>query len=124
MATKPSLKYDTVEIDLGDETLTLTPTLRASTVIHNRMGGMTAAFKALNDMDFNAMTAIVVAGLPKLPDSEVKDLREKLYHFGIVNLIGPLAEFLSIVNNGGKRPDDLPAAASRNDGDDDDLGNV
>ncbi|MGF7160127.1 hypothetical protein FHS85_001750 [Rhodoligotrophos appendicifer] len=97
---------DTVEITLADEVLVLRPTLEAAMLVDSRFGGYSAAFQSLLGHSLDAMVGIVAAGSGKSINTA---LREKVYAKGVRNLVAPLSQYLTLLLNGGRRPEDETA---------------
>lgn len=86
-----------VSITLDGKVETLRCTLRAARIV-NSLGGFAEAFKLLSAFDMNAYVTIVAAGLNRKP-AEIEDA---VYKTGLVEITGPLAEFVSLLTNGGR----------------------
>jgi hypothetical protein len=98
-----------VTITLGDRSETLRPTLKAARQI-NALGGFVEVFRRLGAFDLETYIAVVAAGTGKKP----AQVEEAVYAAGIQTLTEPLAEFVSILANGGKAAtggDDAPGEA-------------
>lgn len=91
---------DTVEIELGERTETLRPTLRAAKAVAAIGGreGIAEVFRRLAVFDLECYVAVVAAGLGKRP-SEVEDA---VYKAGIDTLADPLARFVAMIARGGR----------------------
>ncbi len=107
MATpkKPSADYDTVTIDLGDKTYVLTPTLRAATNLTRYFGNFSIAFNRLGALDFDAVVSVIREGISS-DGADAKRLPERIFQHGITGLVGPCSEYISLLLNGGRKPDD------------------
>jgi hypothetical protein len=97
----PTLTAGDVPFMLAGERRVLRPTLRAVNHISNVCGGLKKALTAVGEFDMTAMTAVIRAGL-NLTDQESKKLPEMIYETGILELTGPLSDFIVILANGGK----------------------
>lgn len=104
-ATKPRLGAGNVDIEIGNETHTLRPTLRAAQTISRQTGGIRAAMEAVTNFDLDTMTTVVGLGLG-LDGKALKELPERIYETGIGSLVAPLTRYLVILANGGRMPND------------------
>jgi hypothetical protein len=97
----PTLTAGDVPFILAGERRVLRPTLRAVTHISSVCGGLKKALTAIGEFDLTAMTAVIRAGL-NLTDQESKKVPELIYETGILELTGPLSDFIVVLANGGK----------------------
>jgi hypothetical protein len=90
-----------VDLELGDETLTLKPTLDAMLRIERHFGGVRNAAVQVQDLSLTTLCQIIAAGAG-LDKAEAKALPEKVFEAGIATAAGPVAEFLgALLNPGG-----------------------
>ena len=98
----------TVEISLGGETVTLTPTLEAMIAVNDALGGFVGAFQAIANGNLTAVSIIVAAG----SGMSRKKAQEMVYGAGMDNVLAPVTEFTALLGNGGKRNTDDQEAGS------------
>lgn len=96
-----SLELDAVEIALGEDVYTLTPTLRAMTTINQRFGSFTAASRAVIEANFEAVVAIIRLGAG-LSEKEARALPEAVFAQGLVTLLEPVSKYLTLLSLGGR----------------------
>ncbi len=101
MSKKTHIGAGNVEIELGDETCVLKPSLAACQAVSRMRGGISNTVRAVGDLDFDVMVTVIGLGLG-LSGKELKDLPERVYANGLPELSGPLIRYLSNVANGGK----------------------
>lgn len=110
-----------VTITLAGEEVVLKPTPRAAVTISNHFTGLHAAVPRIVGQDIAAMSVVIAAGAG-IKGEAAKGLNDKVYRAGLSNIAADLVEFIIILMNGGKRPDDTDAA--EDDGEDGDEGNA
>lgn len=91
-----------VSITLDGKAETLRSTLRAARIVSS-LGGFTGALKLLQEFNLEGYVAIVAAGLNK----RTIDVEDAVYKTGLVELTGPLSDFVILLTQGGR-----PVAAS------------
>lgn len=87
------------------ETVTLRPTLRAAQFICRLNGGAMGAIEGCSRADFDMVTSIVKHGLA-LTDHGAKDLAERIWKTGILKVAVPCIEYVTILANGGRPPEE------------------
>ncbi len=92
-----------VEIDLDGETFYLRPSLKAANAISREFGGFLGAFEALRLLNLQA-TQFIVRSACTSKNISTDDLNERVWRAGVGKLTGPLAKFISILQNGGRDP--------------------
>lgn len=103
----PKIGAGEVEISLSGMRVVLKPTLQAATVLSRKWGGLQKLIIALGGYELDAyVDCIVVAG--GVTEKGKAALPERVFSHGIVNLIGPLTQFVGLLANGG-RPSEPPA---------------
>ena len=102
--TQPSAKAAVVELNLGDRTLVLTPTLRAARDINSKCGSLGEAMRGAQAMNI-AVYGIVIQAGAGLDDAEAEALGEELFAHGLAKLTGPVARFLMLCLTGGREPE-------------------
>jgi len=94
-----------VEFELGDNTITLKPTLKALMRIEAHFGGMRAAIERCGDLSLDGLAVIVAAGAGMKP----KDIQEDLFAEGITNVLPHATEYLLLLlNPTGKEAEEQP----------------
>lgn len=89
-----------VKLTLAGEDVVLKPTLAACLGISRLAGGATEVVTRIAQLNFDTIVAVIALGMDRPPD---KKLQQKVYDNGLLKLTGPLIEFVTIVNNGGRR---------------------
>lgn len=92
------LSYGQVELQLGDETLTLQPTLAALHKIDRAFGSLREASERVANLSLDALVTIITAGAG-LDAQAAKALPERVFRAGILNLVGPVSEYLLVLMN-------------------------
>lgn len=98
------LSYGQVELQLGDETLTLKPTLAALEKIDDefKVGGLREAINKVASMKLDAVAFIVCAGAA-LDQKASREIKEKIFRAGLLNVVGPVSDYLvSLMNPTGR----------------------
>lgn len=94
---------------------TLRCTLRAAKAVNTSFGSFTAAFQAVQTLNFNGACVIIAAGLGA---KNVGDVEEDVYRTGMPDLVKPLTDYLILLCNGGRPQDDEPATEGSESGKD------
>lgn len=89
-----------VIIELTGEEFALKPSLKACTTLARRDGGITSLVQKCNCFEFDAIHSVIIAGIGQ----NSKDLPERIYQTGLIQLAPKCIEYLHIVANGGRRP--------------------
>lgn len=108
------LNSGTVTITLGGEKVVLKPTPRAAMAISTHFEGLQGAVPRVAGHDIAAAAFVIAAGAG-IRGEAAKGLNDKVFTAGISNLAAPLIEFIVILMNGGKRPDDMPSTEDTED---------
>lgn len=90
--------YGTVELKLGDEVVTLKPTLAAYQKIDGRMGGLRQAIESVSSMSIDSITYILAAGAG-IGQKDSKDLAEKVFREGALHVLPHVTEYLMLLLN-------------------------
>ncbi len=90
-----------VEIELDGEKMVLRPTLKAAQAISRQAGGIMGAISAIGKFDIDVMSNVVALGLG-LEGKDARAIPEKVYATGMMELSGPVTQFLSNLSNGGR----------------------
>lgn len=104
--------YGTVDVQLGDETYTLKPTLGAVRAIEAHFGGLRGASQALNALSVDGC-AVIIAGGAGLTGKAAEPVAEQVWQAGVVDVSIQLNAYLAALYNP-KGPDagkEKPAAA-------------
>ena len=102
---KPAVE---VAIVVGGEERFLRPTLRAAIAVNRRFDGFVGALRKVHDLDLEAITQIIAAGLDKRDPDDLTDLREQLFAHGVALLVEPTSRFVEVLSYGGRDPGDPP----------------
>lgn len=97
--TQPEIGAGDVVVKLGEHELTLRPTLKAAMSLSSQRGGITTLVQRCLDLEFDAIFAVVLAGME---GKNSKDLPELVYSAGMLKLSPICIKFLHIVANGGR----------------------
>lgn len=92
------LSYGQVELRLGDETLTLKPTLAAIQKVCRHFGSVREGLAPVANMNLDAHVVVIAAGAG-LSAREIAELPAKVVDAGMINLAGPLQEYLYVLMN-------------------------
>lgn len=97
--------YGTVDVEIGGETYTLKPTLKAMDKIQGRWPeGLRGAIAASSGLGARDLAFIVAAGTG-MGAREAKDLPEAIFDDGTVHVAAPVIEYLSLLINPTGRED-------------------
>lgn len=94
-----------VSFKLDGETVTLKPTFGAYTRIPKQFGGFMPAIDAVSKLNAEAIEVIVAHGM-ELTQHGQKGLGEKIFRTGVAVVAAPCIEYLTILMNGGKKPEE------------------
>lgn len=98
--------YGQVEIDLGDEIITLKPTITAMQKIDRQFGSIREAVQQVSSLSFGAVAFVISAG-SGMGQTEAKDLPDRLFRAGLMNVAPQLSEYLGmLLNPSGRNPDE------------------
>jgi hypothetical protein len=111
----PRLGQGNITFNIGDEEFVLKPSVHAMQSLSRQFGGLQPVLEALQILNFDAIVAVVIAGLgnhysnPKVR----QELTEKLFEAGISDDTGRIqnacARFVLTLTRGGRPIDDLAA---------------
>ena len=93
-----------ITLTLNGEEHTLRPSLQAATSLSATFNGLSQAFDGLTNRNLAVYQAVVKAGIITAKNISTKDLNEAVWKAGMVKLYSPLVDFLSLLNNGGRKP--------------------
>lgn len=93
-----------IDIVLDGKDYSLVASAKAMRDINAAFGGMARAYAALQDVNTDSVQTILRAGLTR---KDAEDLEEKIFRTGPQNLVLPAMQFVLMVNNGGKHPDNV-----------------
>jgi len=92
------VEYGHVDIDLGDEVITLKPTLKAIMKIERHFGGMRNAIESCGNLSVEGAWVIISAGANIKPNDE--NMQEKvLMGVGMSNILPHVSEYLMLLLN-------------------------
>lgn len=94
----PEIGIGDIEINLDGETVILRPSLAAAMTLSRMNGGISTLVNKCLGYDFDVILAVVVAGIGR----SSKDLPEKVYKTGLIQLAPSCIKFLHVVANGGQ----------------------
>jgi hypothetical protein len=96
-----------VPITLGGEELILVPSLEACRLISKMAGDSLAnAIARCNRLDFEFIVDVVALGLSATSPKLKKEVEEKVWRTGVIQIAADCILFIRTIMNGGKRPDD------------------
>jgi len=93
-----------IDIELDGSPYTLVASAKAMRDINAAFGGMQNAYAALQNLNTASLEVILRAGLSR---KDSNDLEEKIFRTGVQELLLPAMQFVLMVNNGGKHPDNV-----------------
>jgi hypothetical protein len=101
-----------IEFELDGESMVLVPTLQACIDISNIAGGLDAARVRCQQLDFDTICRVIIAGLTLNP-RQAKMIPDAVYKTGLIQLHGVCIDFIHVVGNGGRplpeeEPDEEP----------------
>ncbi|HVI92273.1 MAG TPA: hypothetical protein VM659_28545 [Dongiaceae bacterium] len=91
-----------VQIVLGDETVTLEPTIEAVKSLSRLYGGLQGALKACSNQDIEAQAAIVQIGANIEDKADIKMLPLRIFKAGMLKTTPLLNDYILMLMNGGK----------------------
>ena len=109
--TQAEMGAGDVVLDLAGQEVILKPTLQAAIALSNGRGGITGMVQRCLDFEFDAIHAVVLAGLGQRGS---KDLPELIFKAGLLQVSPACIRFVHIVANGGR-----PVSDEENDGEED-----
>jgi hypothetical protein len=95
-------------IQLDGEDFVLRASLKAATSVSAAFSGFNGAYQALRDGRLDAYQFIVRAGATKesMRRTSTDDLNEAVWRTGITNLAEKVAKYVSVLQNGGRDPEE------------------
>lgn len=97
-----------VELVLDGKTHILTPTAEACFAISRLRGGIREIERRVAALDADLICEVLGIALGLNPHQRKKMLPEAVYNTGLINITGPLIDFLLIIANGGRLVEDEP----------------
>ena len=95
---------------LGDEEITLKPTLAAGLAISRQAGGIRGAIDKVMALDLDTIVSIIRVGVGPKEMKRLNGLEEKVYANGLMDsqgeLLAKLVEFLGNIARGGRPADE------------------
>lgn len=86
-----------ISVMVTGEEMVMKPTLEAAITLSSSAGGITGMVERCLNYDFDAIHAVMVAGV-----GYSSDLKERVYKEGMINLAPRCIEFLHVLANGGR----------------------
>ena len=90
--------YGQVDLELGDETVALKPTLNALVKINKRFGSIREAVSEVQNLNFEAICYVVQEGAGLNP-RQADELREAVFRTGLFNVMPQLCDYLTKLMN-------------------------
>jgi hypothetical protein len=87
-----------VEVELGEQTYVLKPTLSAMLKIDRKFGSIRTAMEQCGALSLDAVSTVVAAGAG-LGSREAGDVPEAVFKAGVVNVATPVVEYLALLIN-------------------------
>lgn len=108
-----------VNLELGDHTLVLKPTLSAGLAISRQAGGIRGAIDKVMAMDLDTIVSVIRLGLGPKEAKRYPNLDELVYQSGLLGsqgeVLARLVEFLSNIARGGRPAEE--EGSNKEDGD-------
>lgn len=104
MADEAAPGAGTIPITLTGEELKLTPSLEACIAISNMAGGLTQAVARCHQMNFDTICEVICLGLGATSGPQRKQVKERVYETGLINVAADAILFIRVVANGGQVP--------------------
>lgn len=98
------------EIQLVGETIELSCTPNAAFKLSRSDGGIAGMFNKLRQMDIEAYLMVIRAGA-NLSDKDSADLVAKVFRTGMMQLLVPLTDYLTLLCSGGVKPEEVEKKA-------------
>ncbi|WP_079229403.1 hypothetical protein [Pseudomonas putida] len=90
--------HGTMTVKLGDEEITLRPTLKAVRAIENRFGGLRGASQTINALSVEGCAIILAAGAG-LEGKAADAITEKVWQAGVLDVSVELNKYLKALYN-------------------------
>ena len=90
--------HGTVEVQVGERTLVLQPTLKAVRAIESHFGGLRAASEGLRAVGLSAVTIVLAAGAG-LEERDTEGFAEEVWQHGAAELIPAATQYLYALYN-------------------------
>lgn len=101
----PKVGIGDVVITLDGQERILRPTLHAAMTVSKLSNGIVGAIQRVSTFDFDLVTQIIVLGLGMSNNArESRDIPEKVYRTGLMDLVPDVVRYLTILSNGGRPP--------------------
>ena len=110
------LNHGTIVVEVGSNTYTLKPTLRAARAIESRFGGILPALTAIGNANVSLIAVIIAAGagIDTNKRKEVERVEEDVFEGGVVKVGNQVAPFIkALLNPGGKTDEELAEASDQ-----------
>lgn len=100
--SRPEIGAGDIVIELDGEEVTLRPTLKAAMSLSRSAGGIVNLINKCGVYDFDTIVAVVTAGL----GVQSKDIPDKCWRTGMIELAPVCIRYLHVLANGGRSPSD------------------
>lgn len=117
---EPMVGDGDIEIELDGKVHTLVPTAEICFAISRLRGGIREIERRILALDADMIVDVLGIAMGLNPNQKKKMLPKAVFNTGLINLTGPLIDFLLIVSNGGRpiaedeekedAPDPMPAS--------------
>jgi hypothetical protein len=98
--------HGTVTVTLGDEEITLKPTLKAALAIERQFGGLTNAYRAIGSSSIEQIAFVIQAGAGMGTKREITEsVQEKVFNAGVVNVGPQCVAYISALLNPAAKPE-------------------
>lgn len=99
-----------VKIIIGDEEVTLRPTLEAGLALSRQAGGFRLAMQKIVDLDLDMIASVIRLGVGREEARRLKNLDRMIYENGLLDSQGEVVvrciEYLANLSRGGRPADD------------------
>lgn len=99
-----SLGAGNVDVAVGEETITLKPTLKAAQTLSRQSGGLSTAINRVGALDIDTIVSVIAVGSGVATGKDIEALAEKVFAAGPASMVEPVVRFLVNLANGGKPP--------------------
>lgn len=98
--SRPEIGAGDIAIELDGEDVVLRPSLKAATSLSRGYGGIVNLINKCGVYDFDTIVAVVTAGL----GVQSKDIPDKCWRTGMIELAPMCIRYLHVLANGGRAP--------------------
>ncbi len=98
--------HGTVTVTLGDEEITLKPTLKAALAIERQFGGLAGAYRAVGTSSIEQVAFVIQTGAGLGTKREITEsVQEKVFNAGVVNVVPQCVAYISALLNPAAKPE-------------------